>query len=718
MSNNPELDLAWRLVEQTGANLFLTGKAGTGKTTFLKTLRDNTSKRMVVLAPTGIAAINAGGVTIHSFFQLPLSPYIPGATFDRADKKYFRFSKVKRDIIRTLDLLVIDEISMVRADLLDAIDAVMRRYRDRGKPFGGVQLLMIGDLQQLAPVAKDDEWAMLGTVYATPYFFSSKALALAEYHVIELKTVYRQQDARFISLLNQIRDNNATEDTLAALNSRYIPGFKPDRESDYIRLTTHNYQAQAINDRELSLLPGHEYVFNAEISGVFPETSYPADKRLVLKQGAQVMFIKNDPEKRFFNGMIGEVLSLDDRHIVVSGKNGGPSFTLEQGEWTNSKYTLDDKSKEIKETVEGVFRQYPLRLAWAITIHKSQGLTFDHAIIDASHSFAHGQAYVALSRCKTLDGMVLSTPLQREAIISDDVVDAFVDEIGKNTPSESDLLRFHREYIIKLLDELLDFVPLQSYFNLLLRTIDEHFYRKYPRLLDEYKRVGMMFGELTDVARKFRIQYSRIVNDMGHGDDSLLHERVRKASKYFFVKAEELDALRKKTKIETENAAVKKQFDDRFSTFSDELSLKLNLLKHESADDTAFSTADYLSTKAKCLLGNNDKTPKEKKQKVKQPKVLTREISYNMFVGGMSIEQIAKERNLTFNTVFSHLATYVESGKIGLGELVSDKHQQELQEYVERNPRPTSLTAVKEAVNPSITYNEIRLFFGVNKIEL
>ena len=607
---------------------------------------------------------------------------------------------------------------MVRADLLDAIDAVMRRYRDRGKPFGGVQLLMIGDLQQLAPVAKDDEWAMLGTVYATPYFFSSKALALAEYHVIELKTVYRQQDARFISLLNQIRDNNATEDTLAALNSRYIPGFKPDRESDYIRLTTHNYQAQAINDRELSLLPGREYVFNAEISGVFPETSYPADNRLVLKQGAQVMFIKNDPEKRFFNGMIGEVLSLDDRHIVVSGKNGGPSFTLEQGEWTNSKYTLDDKSKEIKETVEGVFRQYPLRLAWAITIHKSQGLTFDHAIIDASHSFAHGQAYVALSRCKTLDGMVLSAPLQREAIISDDVVDAFVDEIGKNTPSESDLSRFHREYIIKLLDELFDFVPLQSYFNLLLRTIDEHFYRKYPRLLDEYKRVGMMFGELTDVARKFRIQYSRIVNDMGHGDDSLLHERVRKASKYFFVKAEELDALRKKTKIETENAAVKKQFDDRFSTFSDELSLKLSLLKYESADDTAFSTADYLSTKAKCLLGNNDKTPKEKKQKVKQPKVLTREISYNMFVGGMSIEQIAKERNLTFNTVFSHLATYVESGKIGLGELVSDKHQQELQEYVERNPRPTSLTAVKEAVNPSITYNEIRLFFGVNKIEL
>ena len=375
--DNPELDLAWRLVEQTGANLFLTGKAGTGKTTFLKKLRESTSKRTVVLAPTGIAAINAGGVTIHSFFQLPLSPYVPGATFDRAEKRYFRFSKTKRDIIRTLDLLVIDEISMVRADLLDAVDAVMRRYRDHGRPFGGAQLLMIGDLQQLAPVVKDDEWALLGTVYETPYFFSSKALAQAEYKTIELKTVYRQQDARFISLLNQIRDNRATDETLAALNSRCIPDFKPARESDYIRLTTHNYQAQAINDKELSLLPGREYVFDAEVDGVFPETSYPADKQLVLKEGAQVMFIKNDPEKRFFNGMIGEVVSLDAAHIVVCGKNGGPSFRLEPAEWTNSKYTLDNKSKEIKETVNLLLTEKNLILQGA----PGTGKTYNTAVI-------------------------------------------------------------------------------------------------------------------------------------------------------------------------------------------------------------------------------------------------------------------------------------------------------------------------------------------------
>lgn len=328
MNAASEQAMAWDIIENTGANLFLTGKAGTGKTTFLKEIKNKSTKRLVVLAPTGIAAINAGGVTIHSFFQLPLSPYVPGATFGGEDQKYYRFSKVKRNIIRTMDLLVIDEISMVRADLLDAIDSVMRRYRDHGKPFGGVQLLMIGDLQQLAPVIKDEEWAMLSKYYPTPYFFSSKALNAAEYHTVELNTVYRQQDETFISLLNQIRENRATNETLSALNRRYIPDFIPEKDSDYIRLTTHNNPAHMINDRELSLLPSREYEFKAEIEGDFPETSYPADVNLVLKQGAQVMFIKNDPEKRFFNGMIGEVVSLDESAIIVRDKNGEKASIL------------------------------------------------------------------------------------------------------------------------------------------------------------------------------------------------------------------------------------------------------------------------------------------------------------------------------------------------------------------------------------------------------
>ena len=720
--NNPELDLAWKIVETTGANLFLTGKAGTGKTTFLKNLRKHSSKRMVVLAPTGIAAINAGGVTIHSFFQLPLSPYLPGTTFDRGDKKYFKFSKIKRDIIRTLDLIVIDEISMVRSDLLDAVDAVMRRYRDYSKPFGGAQLLMIGDLQQLAPVIKEDEWTLLSSVYDTPYFFSSKALAVASYYTVELKTVYRQQDLSFISLLNKIRENKATDENIAELNKRYIPRFTPDKNSDYIRLTTHNYQAQAINDHELASLPTKEFVFNAKVEGTFPETSYPADKQLILKQGAQVMFIKNDPDRRFFNGMIGEVVSVDSENIVVRSKDGGQAFNLDMAEWTNSKYTLDDTSKEIKETIEGVFRQYPLRLAWAITIHKSQGLTFDHAIIDASHSFAHGQTYVALSRCRSLEGIVLSSPLQREAMISDNVVDSFVEKLDEHTPTEDNISTLQRKYVVQVLDDLFDFTQLQSSYNMLLRTLDEHFYRKYPKLLAEYKRVGMKFDELIKVAQKFKLQYTRLVE--GAQQEGLLEERIHKAAVYYSSKLSEFEILCDKTKISTDNKLIKKQFEERFSTYKSELSLKTRLLKHECDNNVKFTVANLLSAKAKILLGITDDTDPKTIKKVKAPKmpkapkIPTHEISFNMFIGGMTIEQIAAERGLAASTIFTHLINYVESGQIGIDSLISNEHSDEIRSYFASNSIPASLKDIKEALSPSITYEEIRLFMKLNNIQL
>lgn len=716
--NNPELELAWTIIETTGANLFLTGKAGTGKTTFLKNLRKHTSKRMVVLAPTGIAAINAEGVTIHSFFQLPLSPYIPGTTFNHGENKYQKFNKVKRDILRTLDLLVIDEISMVRADLLDAVDSVMRSYRDYGKPFGGVQLLLIGDLQQLSPVIKDNEWELLKSVYDTPYFFSSKALAQASYHTVELKTVYRQQDVSFISLLNKIREKKADETTLAELNKRYIPGFTQSKDSNYIRLTTHNYQAQAVNDHELAQLQSEEHTYTAEVEGVFPETSYPADKQLVLKQGAQVMFIKNDLEKRFFNGMIGEVVSLDSNSIVVKSKESGEAFNLEKAEWANCKYTIDNETKEIKETVEGVFRQYPLRLAWAITIHKSQGLTFDHAIIDISHSFAHGQAYVALSRCRTLEGIILSAPLQREAIISDSVVDTFVGNIDKYTPSEATVSMLQQKYMVQVLDELFNFIHLQSSFNMLLRTIDEHFYHKYPKLLAEYKRVGTKFSELIDVSRKFKIQYTRLAGNCI--ENAVLEERVRKAAAYFSIKLSEFDILCSKTKVTTDNKQLKKQFNDRFTTFVDELSLKIGLFKHERSNEVRFSVADLLSTKAKILLGKNEpETKHTKKAKTpKPPKIPTREISYNMYIGGMSIEQIANERKLTYGTIFSHLLGYVESGEIDAWQLIPQEHAKKLQEYFKSGHRPTSLAEINESLDMTMPYSEISLYMRINDIHM
>lgn len=719
MTTNAELGLAWELIERTGTNLFLTGKAGTGKTTFLKELKDKSPKRMVVLAPTGIAAINAGGVTIHSFFQLPLSLYLPGATFDRAEKRYFKFGKLKRDIIRTLDLLVIDEISMVRADLLDAIDSVMRRYREHDKPFGGVQLLMIGDLQQLAPVVKDDEWTLLSTVYETPYFFSSKALALAGYSTVELKTVYRQQDTSFIALLNQIRENKVTDITLNALNKRYIPDFKPEKNSDYIRLTTHNYQAQSINDLELSLLSGQEYSFSAEVKGTFPETSYPADKVLLLKQGAQVMFIKNDPDKRYYNGMIGEVVSVSTDNIVVKGKNDPEAFTLERAEWTNSKYTLDSSTKEIKETIEGVFRQYPLKLAWAITVHKSQGLTFNHAIIDVSHSFAHGQAYVALSRCRTLDGLVLSAPLRREALINDDVIENYINGLDMRVPTKSELSSLEFAYFIRLLDELFDFTVLQYSFKLLLRTIDEYFYHKYPKLLANYKSSSLVFNELIDIAHKFKIQYSRLLNNGANGANAYLFERIRKASEYFSCRLEEFIILLSKTNITTDNKTAKKQFEDRFVTFSDELTIKKKLLEHESLDGVSFSVADYLSMKAKAVLSldvNEQSSKKEKKAAAKKNVKHTREISLDMFNSGMTIEQIAKERGLVVDTIMGHLAFFVKSGVLDINRVIPQSHIDELHSYVVSHPYISSISEVKATVNPVILYSEIRLFFESNGI--
>ncbi|MDO4992125.1 MAG: AAA family ATPase, partial [Prevotellaceae bacterium] len=428
MMENPELELAWNIISNTDTHLFLTGKAGTGKTTFLRELRRKVPKRMIVVAPTGIAAINAEGVTIHSFFQLPFGPQIPGTQY--GNNKRYAFRRQKLRLIRTVDLVVIDEISMVRADLLDAIDSVLRQYRDRNRPFGGVQMLMIGDMQQLAPVARDDEWAMLRSYYDTPYFFSSKALQQTDFVTVELQHVYRQSDPLFVGLLNKVRTNTADAETLQTLNQRFIAGFNPPKQEGYIRLVTHNAQADAINQRELEALSTPAYNYDATIWKEFPELSFPTDKTLTLKLGAQVMFIKNDSsqEKRYYNGMIGEVVDIDDEHIQVrpAGQSGIIDVTPE--EWQNMKYELDEKTKEIHETVVGTFTQYPLKTAWAITVHKSQGLTFEHAIIDVQHSFAHGQTYVALSRCKSLEGMVLAAPIPQYAIINDKTVETFQED--------------------------------------------------------------------------------------------------------------------------------------------------------------------------------------------------------------------------------------------------------------------------------------------------
>ena len=616
MEQNSELALAWQFIENTGTHLFLTGKAGTGKTTFLRKLKRESPKRMVVIAPTGIAAINAGGVTIHSFFQIPFAPYVPESSFStNGQATYrFRFGKEKINIIRSMDLLVIDEISMVRADLLDAVDEMLRRYRDRHKPFGGVQLLMIGDLQQLAPVVKDEEWQMLKKYYDTPYFFSSRALKQTEYCTIELKTVYRQSDGAFLDLLNRIRENHCDPQVLEALNRRYLPDFQPRKEEGYIRLVTHNYQAQRINNYELEQLPGRSYAFRATIDGKFPEYSYPTDELLELKKGAQVMFVKNDSsgEHRYYNGMIGEVTDLSADSIEVRAKDSTAAFLLQEEEWANAKYVLDEESKEIVEDIEGTFRQFPLKLAWAITIHKSQGLTFERAIIDASSSFAHGQTYVALSRCKTLEGLVLSAPLSAKAVISDRAVDRFTEEARRNEPDEDRFHSLQRTYFHELLSGLFDFRPLEQSLQRYVRLIDEHLYKLYPKQLAAYKAEAERFHEkVVIVAQKFGMHYNRLIDAaQNYATDETLQERIAAGAGYFKKEMEpQYLVLIKERVLATDNKELKKQLNTAKEELNTLFLLKDDLLAYVIAH--GFRTAEYLRQKAILSIGDSALSGKE-----------------------------------------------------------------------------------------------------------
>ncbi len=611
---NPELKLAFDFVEQTNTNLFLTGKAGTGKTTFLRNLKTISPKRMIVVAPTGVAAINAGGVTIHSFFQMHFGPHIPGqavqqqgntqqnhkSNFDRSQ----RFSREKINIMRSLDLLVIDEISMVRADLLDAIDEVLRRFKDRDKPFGGVQLLLIGDLQQLAPVARDDEWALLRPYYDTIFFFGSRALQKTNFTTIELKHIYRQSDENFIRLLNKVRDNMIDEQAINALNQRYIPGFDPGNDEGYITLTTHNYQSQVINETKLKQLKSHPYHFTANVDGEFPEYSYPTDFELVLKEGAQVMFVKNDisREKLFYNGKIGTIAGIEDDIIFVKCEDDYAVIPVEPAEWTNNKYAIDEETKEITATPVGSFTQYPLKLAWAITIHKSQGLTFEKAIIDANAAFAHGQVYVALSRCKTFEGMVLSSRISQNCIKSDSNVKGFSAEAELNHPGEKELLASKIAYQQTLLVELLDFSILQRRLNYCRKLIKENSHVLLPELAEIFTTINNLADtDLTGVANKFRPQIGQLLsnNPMIEGHVAL-QERVKKASVYFFEKTEQgICQVLQNTDVETDNKAIRKLLRDSFENLYQEALIKSGCFK---ACISGFTVKNYLGAKARASI--------------------------------------------------------------------------------------------------------------------
>lgn len=553
---NEKLELAHQFVLHTNRNVFLTGKAGTGKTTFLHHIKQLSAKRLAVVAPTGVAAINAGGVTIHSLFQLPFGPLVPGAVAREAR----RFSREKINLLRTLDLLVIDEISMVRADVLDGIDEVLRRYRTSSQPFGGVQLLLIGDMQQLPPVIKDDDWALLRPHYETGYFFGSRALRQTPYVAIELTHIYRQSDQRFINLLNAIREKTITSDQLADLNERYVPNFAPDDDLGYITLTTHNTTAQAINGQKLDSLRSKLHTFTATVEKEFPAHAYPTEAELALKVGAQVMFIKNDisREKLYYNGKIGRVTNIDDGLIYV--KSGYETIAVDRVSWENIRYTLDPASKEIRGEVIGTFTQYPLRLAWAITIHKSQGLTFERAIIDASAAFAHGQVYVALSRCKTLDGLVLRTPIPSHSIKTEQTLEDFHEQVQQQTPTEAHLHDAKRTNQQQLLAELFSFERANALAYRCRKLASE-----YAGSLDaNYGSTMLQLSErqaekARDVARRFVGQLPAYFADERLPEaHEPLQERVRRAGTYFHaLLTDELLPLLHRCPTDSDNKLVR-----------------------------------------------------------------------------------------------------------------------------------------------------------------
>ncbi len=537
IERNEIFDLAFRFVTETSENIFLTGKAGTGKTTFLKYLKENCTKNMLVAAPTGVAAINAGGVTLHSLFQLPFHPFLPTKNSKDELLAKIRYNGQRQQLLRKIDVLVIDEISMVRCDTLDAIDTILKSVRrNYNLPFGGVQLLCIGDLYQLPPVAQNSEWNILSEYYESPFFFDSLAIKDQMPLLIELTKIYRQKEDSFVKLLNNVRTNNMTADDFEDLHQRYIPNFEPSADENFITLTSHNNQADTINQKKLNQLIAPAIIFKAEVDGDFPENMYPADAALELKQGAQVMFIKNDTAaQKYFNGKIGVVKSLEKEKIIVDCD--GEEITVQKESWDNSKYQLNRDDGKLVQEVVGTFTQYPLRLAWAITIHKSQGLTFTHLMIDAASAFSSGQVYVALSRCTSLDGIVLLSKIPTSAIISNNHVTKSQHALTHKGSLADRFAGARKIFTQELLETIFSFTDIENgltslsyHINQLRATLNED----AVQWIESFKTT---FGAEKQVGIKFIGRINDLLKDEGIiENNALLQKRISDAANHFYPK--------------------------------------------------------------------------------------------------------------------------------------------------------------------------------------
>lgn len=564
-------DFAKDIILNTDTTLFVTGRAGTGKTTLLRYVAESSQKNTVVVAPTGIAAINAGGVTIHSFFKLPFAPFIPSVI---EAKKLIAGQKMRaefRSVIRSVDMIIIDEVSMLRADILDAIDVVLRHYRNSKFPFGGVQMVFFGDMYQLPPVCVNDEWFILKDYYSTPYFFSAKVFEKQEIVCLELDKIFRQKDEDFVEILNQVRNNNISKENFNRLNDRYTPDFDLENNQDFVVLTTHNAVSDDINESRLIDIDSKTFIFDAAIKGDFPEYLYPVEQQIVLKKGARVMFTANDhinPERLYYNGKMGTVVELEDNNVYVTCDGEDDPILVNYETWENNTFSYNRKENSVDVKTIGTFTQLPLRLAWAITIHKSQGLTFQKVAIDAANSFTSGQVYVALSRCTSLDGIVLLSPINSNSIM----VDSRIQRFSKNNFNE-DLLpdfvnRKKRDTLCNMLIKLFSFNLLEVAVLDLKGYVTEFradFSDYTPQMVEN---ILSIVQDLSDVGTRFAVQLRKITNA---NDFSLLNSRVNDAKKYFLQRLETLEKAMDITNVSTK----KKERANKFSKFLNEVNKNL-----------------------------------------------------------------------------------------------------------------------------------------------
>lgn len=710
---NPEpteptaINLAHLFCNQTDQSIFLTGKAGTGKTTFLKSLKAQTKKHLIVAAPTGIAAINAGGVTLHSLFQLPLSPFIPTTEGKNNLIKRVKLHSNKQQLLQELEMLIIDEVSMVRADLLDEVDTLLRRYRHRPKePFGGVQLILIGDLYQLPPVVPEAEWNILSQFYDSPYFFDSYAIKEKVPLLIELDKIYRQSDEAYISLLNEVRANQLTEISRQLLQSRYFPNFVPHDRYEYITLTTHNIKAQRINQQELQKLPTDLHQYTAIVHGDFPERNFPAELELQLKEDAKVMFIANDTEypRRYYNGKIGIVSHINDDEVRVRVDGEEDEIVVHKETWRNIRYRLNETDRRIEEEELGYYQQYPLRLAWAITIHKSQGLTFDKVILDTQDSFSAGQIYVALSRCRSLEGVILSSPIPEQQFAVNPAIVAFSQQRKELTELQQILTKAQNEYLCQLIVNLFSFKEAMTIAKQCSKLLYETKTEVCTETVQKIDSIQQQIGQLGKVGKKLGKEFEVLFQQ---GNNQQIKERISIAELYF---VEALQPIKEAVLSCAKEHSGKKnvtRYTRNVSMLFQSLTLTEALIKQVCQEPTV---ERYLQTRYnfKSSAVDTESQKNNKIEKEQKREVSSQQLSYELFVAGKSVEDIAAERALSPGTIFSHLTPYVVAGELPITNFIEEAWQRVVIEILTVEPN-VRLRDIFDALEGNVSYDQIKM---------